>query len=320
MFSVQQIDSLLDILKHQNLVFIGKQLGLDYLTKEEVQRLQFHGINPYNFYKPEGDNILMAFHFGLISDAIGIKDAKDVTFENLKQYFQKGEFIPLTERERNVISSIKKQTLSDIKSLEGKIFKDVNNIISSEEKNNRVAYEKVIRETVERGRVKRQTVKQIARELAIKTGDWNRNFERIVNFVTHQAFDEGRAALYERQHGENVLVYKDVFNGACKYCIKLYLTSGFGSEPIVFKLKDLKANGTNIGRKQQDWLPVIGATHPHCRCHLSLYERGLEWSKEKRTYSFKENFIPNKQLRIEDQRPKVKVTLTIGNRVKEYSV
>ncbi len=320
MFSIDQINSLLDILKNQNLVFIGKQLGADYLTQDELHRLQSVGINPYHFYKPEQDNLLMAFHFGMISDAIGDKDSKDLSFDNLKSYFQKGEFIPLTEKERNTLNSIKKQTLNDIKSLEGRIFNDVNNIISKEEKNSRVAYEKVIRDTIEAGKIKRQTSKQIARELAIKTGDWNRNFERIVNYAAHQAFDEGRAAMYERNHGDNVLVYKDVFNGACKHCIRLYLTSGFGSEPIIFKLSALKENGTNIGRKVEEWKPVIGSTHPNCRCTLNRYESEFDWDREKRSFSTKKENKPGKQLSVVGNRNKVKVTLTIGNRIKEFAV
>ena len=74
----------------------------------------------------------------------------------------------------------------------------------------------------------------------------------------------GRAQTIEERQGKEALVFKDVFAGGCRSCIKLYTTDGIGSKPRVFKLSELQANGDNIGKKQTDWLPVIGSTHPHC--------------------------------------------------------
>ena len=59
-------------------------------------------------------------------------------------------------------------------------------------------------------------------------------------------------------------VFKDVFVGGCRHCIRLYLTGGIGSQPKIFKISDLIANGDNIGVKVNDWKPVISSTHPHC--------------------------------------------------------
>ena len=313
MFSVDEIQTLLDVLGKQNLVLIGKQLGPSYLTQDEIHKLQSYGVNPFHFYTPENDILQTSFHFGIISDAIGKIDANKLDYKALKEYIESGQYIPLTEKEKYTLDSIKRQTLKDIKANEGRIFSDINNIIQKKEKDNRKAYEKVIRDEVAKGIEKKKTVKQIASEIARKTGDWNRNFERIVHYMSHQAFDEGRAAYYERLHGEEVLVYKDVYVGACSHCVNLYLTKGIGSRPIIFKLSTLKENGTNIGRKQNEWKPIIGPVHPYCRCTLNVFDVSKEWSvKEKKFILSLEKY--KEQRKIERKHVRIKIN------GKEYSV
>lgn len=251
---------------------------------------------------------------GMISDAIGEIDAKKLKVDDLIKYFESGEHIPLTKQQLATVDSIKRQFLGDIKAHQGKIFQDINNIISKEEKNNRTAYEKVIRDEIETGKLKRKTSREIARELAKKTGDWSRNFDRIVQYISHQAFDEGRAAMIEDKYGEDAKVYKNVYPGACTHCIKAYLTAGIGSEPIIFKLSELKKNGTNIGRKVDEYKPVIGSTHPHCRCTLMNYDPVYDWNLKTRSFD-----IPKpkaKELVKRINRKPIRVTV----RGKEYLV
>lgn len=284
MFTLDQIHRLLEVISKQNLNFISTKLGPDYLTSEEVRRLQYFGINPFHNYNKKNDILLQMFHFGIVSDAIGELDAKKVKYKDLLQYFESGDFIPLTRTQLHTLNSIKKQFLGDIKANEGRIFQDINNIIAKEEKKNRLAYEKVIRDEILAGKLKKQTSRQIAQELAKKTGDWSRNFNRIVEFVSHQAFDEGRAAMLKDKYGDDVKVYKSVFPGACVHCQRLYLTGGIGSQPIIFKLSTLKNNGTNIGRKVKDYKPVLGSTHPFCRCLIHLVDPLYDWNSKTRSF------------------------------------
>jgi hypothetical protein len=72
---------------------------------------------------------------------------------------------------------------------------------------------------------KRQTVTQIAHEIARKTGDWGRNFDRIIETASQNAFEQGKAAEIQRRNPDkDPLVYKIPQDGACKHCIRLYLT------------------------------------------------------------------------------------------------
>lgn len=307
MLSPKQITELISIIEKNGTIFIAENLGPDYLTDVEVERLKRMGINPSKLYAPHKDFVLQQFYLGLISDAMG-REVQGVTFDDIKKNLKAGNYIPTTFREKATIESIKKQFLGDIRGINGKMFADVNGIIANNEAQNKAAYEKVIRDEVERGILARKTNREIANEIHRKTGDWSRNFDRIVQFIGHQAFDEGRAALYEKQDGGDVKVYKDVYPGACKHCIRLYLTNGIGSKPIVFELSDLKENGTNVGRKANDLKPVVGSTHPHCRCTLNKVEEGTVWDDEKK------KFVREKKKVIEGRKP---VKITFGNKVYE---
>lgn len=316
MFTPFQISQLLEVIEKQNLTFISSKLSPEYLSHEEIQRLQYFGINPYHLYNKGSDIALQMFHFGLISDAIGETDAKKMSYDNLLQYFESGDYIPLTKTQQYTLDSVKKQFLGDIKANQGRVFQDINNIVAKEEKNNRIAYEKVIRDEVEVGKLKRLTSRGIAQELARKTGDWSRNFNRIVEYISHTALNEGRSAMLEDKYGDNVRVYFRVFSGACKHCIRLLLTSGIGSQPIIFTLAQLKKNGSNIGRKVDDWKATISSIHPHCRCTIHQLDELYLWNKQTQSFS-----IPKKnakQLAHRIERKPIRVSVIIGNEKKNY--
>ena len=313
MFTLSQIQTLLDIINKNNLIFIGAKLGPDYLTQDERELLMKYGINPFHIYTPQQDFLTTQFHFGMISDAIGILETQKLTYNDLKDYFLQGKYIPLTEAEKGTLNSIKLQSLSDIRGLQGRIFKDINNIIDKKQKGNRVAYEEVIRNEVLKGIEAKKTATQIASELGHKTGDWTRDFRRIVEYVSHQAFDEGRAAMFERKKGKDVWVFKNVFEGACKHCKRLYLTGDIGSKPKIFKLSELKLNGTNIGRRTEDWLPVIGSTHPYCRCTLDSFDPRFDWNPKTGMFDI---LLPEVEERITKERKPIRIS--VGK--KEYVV
>lgn len=79
--------------------------------------------------------------------------------------------------------------------------------------------------------------------------------------------------------------------------IALHITYGCRySAPKVFKLSELISNGTNIGRKVNEWKPTVGSTHPWCRCLLRYLPDDYDWSNESKTFTPK----PYKGKRSED--------------------
>jgi len=73
-------------------------------------------------------------------------------------------------------------------------------------------------------------------------------------------------------------IHKDGYiSHNCPHCRRLYLKPD--GTPKVFSMKQLLSNGTNYGRKTADWKPVVGATHPNCRCHNNMLPDGFGFDK-----------------------------------------
>ena len=112
----------------------------------------------------------------------------------------------------------------------------------------------------------RKGARGLAADLAETSKDWEVDWLRIAYFLTTEAYNQGRVQSILREYGQDAEVWFDVFDEACKHCRKLYLKNpdDENSEPIVFKLSDIIANGNNIGRKVQEWKPVVPPAHPYC--------------------------------------------------------
>lgn len=282
-FTEAQIRRLIDSID-KKIVLFSAQLGTEFLNESERELLKSMGFDLNKLYLQHKDPLFLQYQLGMVAKVLGKSEVNKISKAKLASIIKEGKHIPLMPSEKYALESVKRQSLSDIRALKGRIFNDVNGSILSNEKDNRSAYEQVIRKEIERGVVERKSRREVAQELGRKTGDWARNFNRIVQYVSHQAFDEGKMAVAERKYGNEAKIWKDTYPGACKHCIRLYLTAGIGSKPKVFTLKELKANGTNIGRKVADWLPVIGSTHPLCRCTGNILEEGEEWNEEKNDF------------------------------------
>lgn len=288
--SIEQISELMKIISGNQKVAISVNLGPDFLTASDQELLMNSGVD-YE-YLPENDPIFSQFNYGLLSEALGQTAFENLSYDALKEYIRMGRYIPLTFAEQNQIQTIKNQTLNDLKTVEGKIFKDINQILID---NTIESQKEFLRNEMATGLADKKTITDIAHTISEKTGDWSRDFERIVAYNSHQAIEEGKAAMMKRNAGEqDPKVYKTVFKGACDHCIRLYLTNGAESEPKIFNLSELKNNGTNIGRKTKEWLPVIGPVHPYCRCSLHTWREGMMWDNKLQMFT---EPIPYKPLR-----------------------
>lgn len=301
LFTQNQINELFDLIDTYHIVFIGSNIGSDILSSEDKSLLKKHGIDLSSL--PKEEIINNAFKFGVLSEALGDKNTKDLSFVEFKDYIKKGKFIPLTNSEELAIEALKYQAYSDIKNLSAKVKRGLNQEII-----NRSQYEKIIETTAEKTIRERASINSMVLELGRQTQDWGRDLGRISDYILHNAFDQGKANFLKSEYGEEALVYKRVFPGACQHCIKAYLTNGIGSEPRIFKLSDLQKNGTNIGRPASNWLPVVGALHPHCRCTLESYDPNYIWNKKTQSFDiFKEKFERKVQR-------KSKIKISVGNK------
>ena len=307
MITPNQVQELLDIMESQFAVFIGTQLGEEYLTSADQQILKDQGVDYHQLYAETSDPIKMNFQLGLLSQVIGDAKVKDMPYHTLKGMIQAGAFVKPNLLEQEILRSIKQQSLKDIKAMQGRIFNDVNGIIATENIGQRKYYEEIIRDEITAGIRDRKSRAQIASDLLNKTGDWSRDFSKMVEYISHAALNEGRLSMIKRK-GKDLDVYFQVQPGACKHCVKNYLTNGVGSQPVIFSIAELEANGINIGRKANEWLATIFPLHPFCRCLLTQAQEGYIWDAEKKRFR-----APKGDYKPTVKRPKIKVT--IGDKV-----
>jgi hypothetical protein len=304
----QQLQKISEIIQKHNLTFLCQYVGTDFLLPSDIDLLNRHGIDALKLYNPVSDKLYSSFHLGMLVEALGLKEAMKWNYDELIEYLTHNP-LRLTHRQNYVLNSVKNQSFGDIKGLGNKIFNDVNNILNT---NTRKEQEKFLREEIKQGLLDGETVKNIANEISSKTGDWSRNFDRIVEYVSNTAYQEGKAEYLKNFYGDDVLVWKRVYASACKHCIRLYLTNGFGSKPIIFKLTELQANGNNIGRPVEKWKPVVGSTHPHCRCSLNYYDSRYDWNDKTQEFDIliDKEYVPK-------VKRKSKVKISIGKKVYE---
>ena len=290
-----EVNELLDIIRNFHLIFTVSSVGAEMLSDVEKEILKQGGVDIDTL----GINPMMddAFHFGMLAAAMktqsAITNLNAMTHAQMKSAIKQAGGIPLTTREEVALKRVKTQAYMDIKGLGNRVLNDYERILNSTETavfteiegsaKTRAEYEKIIRDSAVQTVGLRKTAKILASEIGRATSDWTRDFDRISDYVMHTAYQYGRAEEYDKinKSRPGAMYYKQVYAGACKHCIRLYLTAGIGSKPKLFKMADLLANGSNIGRKVNDWQPVVGATHPFCRCELLSIDTNLyEWDEE----------------------------------------
>jgi hypothetical protein len=131
---------------------------------------------------------------------------------------------------------------------------------------------------------------QFASELHHVMDDKARDWARIAYYETNESEKQGNAHRI-LEEDPDALVYKVPLPTACAMCKFSYLLSD-EKTPRLFKLSELMANGSNIGRKphptrggkvvpggridgEETVKPVVGLMHPWCAC-LGVY-RAVGW-------------------------------------------
>lgn len=287
-FTPKQLNTLINAIENLHWSFIAEQMGTKYVPDSVLKQLADFGIKKTLVVsKPE-----QAFQFGLLSIVLKDSRTKKMNFKQFLKFIKSGKWLPMTKGEIYGLSLIENRLIDGIKGLGNKVSSDFKTIFIEKDLKQRAMYEKIIRGEAKSVFANRQGVKSLVSELGHKTNDWARDFSRISQFVLHESFDNGRAFGFIRKYGEpeKVRVYKRVHKGSCKICDKLFnefSRKHGGYRPKEFYLSELLANGTNVGKKQSDWLPVVGSVHPWCRCDLEIILQGYEWDWSKKRYVLK---------------------------------
>lgn len=274
-FTPQQIVEILSIIDRYTLTFVAHHVSPDILTDNDREVLQSSGIDlsgiPIN-----RSNVTQAFKFGLLSTTLQDSAVKTMTYEQFKNYLSSGKMFALNSIERSALTNLQYQTYRDVNRLGGRIKDGITDaLVHADKQNHTVKHSKLVTDAAKQAIENRKSVTDVISTIGEKTQMWERDLGRIADFTLHTAFDEGRAMNYVRKDGDDAIVYKDVYPGACPHCIRAFLKGGVGSEPKLFRVSELRSNGTNVGRKVTEYKPVIGPMHPWCRCTLMSVPNGF---------------------------------------------
>lgn len=117
--------------------------------------------------------------------------------------------------------------------------------------------------------VRISTVGGVKQSLKDYFGDGNRDWTRVAVTEVANAMGLGSVdrvvAANEGKDLDDVYTYRIAINDAaiCTKCRQFYIDAD--QTPVVYRLSTLLANGTNYGKKMQDWKPVAGINHPNDR-------------------------------------------------------
>lgn len=263
MLNQSEIQELFNIIKKNSLFYIASQLGKHLLLPEDKIFLKSKGID-LSKIKSVLSPIEQAYIFGHISTLLENKVVKKMDFNDFKRYLKSDNWIPLVNEERAAIQSLEQFAYNEITGLGNKqIQKLMGKVIEFDQKLKDQQI-KTIKDKSKEALFRRENKGWLASELREHANDWSRDWGRVADYIMTYAYSKGSTEAAKKRDGENAKVWMSVYNQACKYCIKSYLTAGIGSRPKVFLVSELEANGSNIGRKADETLPIIPPHHPNC--------------------------------------------------------
>ena len=276
-FTKEQVEKLMEIIDLHTSMFIVTQMGDDVLSTYDKYILGKFGFDIKKIiqtYPP----YLQSFLFGRLTSWLSDNQTSKIAYKDFTKYLKTGQYFPLTDHEQNMYEIATQRSYSHIKNLGVKRKDEMTRQINEQE----------VRKELQSAIKNRESISTIISNWGHKHENWNRDYGRIAETEMNSIFNLGRATQYKERFGEDVLVYKETFPQACRHCIRLHLTGGIGSMPIVKKLSEIIANGTNIGRKVADWLFTVDSEHPFCRCILKYVLPGMEWNDEKKMFEYPE--------------------------------
>ena len=305
LFTPAELFEMQQIVENYHQAFIAGTVGPETLPPGAVDRLVDAGILPSNLkhtFDPTGKEtppaamavIEDAYRYGHVLAAARTAQERSTAHKISYEQFSRKHApkIPLGDNEKQALAWIKTSAAQEIKGLGNKVADDMTTLAIEADKELRRKYTGVIRDAASENVQRSETWRQLASDMGHKTGDWARDFKRIAATEKQKAMQEGQVQGLIERYGDpdDVRVAKQPNPDACPSCVKLHYTSGQGSPLRIFKLSDLIANGSNVGKKHPAWLATVGPVHPWCGCEIIQIPEGWGFDEDN-------NLVPESMLR-----------------------
>jgi hypothetical protein len=260
LLTAEQLLEIRKIIEEMHYAFIANAITPKAVPEEVLDVLKEKGL-----LDPSITTIQDSYLYGHILAQLGTKEVADMTYDQFKRYV-KNKPLPLTKTEKQAALLASMHAAEYVKGLGNRVAIDIGQTLIEADEALRAKLESEIKDQVELNILRRETISELKSELQWKTKDWARDWDRIAITEKQRAMLNGQADGLKSQHGPDVLVAKQPMPDACKHCKALYLNKD--GLPRIFRLSDLEANGTNVGKKTGQWQATVGPLHPNCQCVL----------------------------------------------------
>lgn len=275
-----QLETLKGIIRDHHYAFAAGVFGPDAIPPSELKRLTSIGLMPEDLtsiFKPRaGDPVLpvervtdLAYRYGeQIGDPKQQAAVVKMGIEQFKAHL---------DATREDLGPVAKQAMAWARYNAGQYVRGMGDRLSLEtgvlvmnaDAEQRRQYLGTIQKELEDSIDKKKSWRELASNIGHATADWSRDMQRLAATEQQFAMQEGCAReMAQGRDPREVRVAKIPAETACDDCVRLHLTGGKGSPPRIFKLSELQANGTNVGRQRRAWEATIGPVHPWCECQL----------------------------------------------------
>lgn len=224
----------------------------------------------------------------IIAKELGIPEELIPIIDRAYKYGKMGENVKLSNVEidkklqetafKNQFIKVAEEQFSDsLENTLNKIREKLTRNIYEEYKKNLTLTDEVFKDEVLPKRYMAGILRQV-------TDDSKQDFDMVVRteLINNKIYGQAHKILqgqgvYGESKGDTT-VFKRPNPDACNHCKKHYLEKD-GITPKLFKLSELMANGSNYGKKVNEWEPTLGILHPYCQCQLHVMPEGCEFDE-----------------------------------------
>lgn len=262
----EQVAKLLQIIRDASTA-IAIQTAGHVVPPEEIERLIKEG---YLSAEGQPTNLISdAFTFGqLMHQAQG---AKGLTYDQFRKQLAANP-LPMSVAEKYAQDVATRRAGMYCRGLGNRFSEELGRTLINADQELATKTRRQIADATANNIAKRESVGKLRTDLRQLTQEFKRDWDRVAHTETHQAHQEGFLNAVSEEYGEDEQLAKIPEADACEHCRRLLLENG---KPKVRPASWWAANGTsNAGRKQNEWLAVVGAIHPWCRCPLVRVPKG----------------------------------------------
>lgn len=250
-----------DIIDRAHSAFIVNAFGPDTIPPDALARLQSEGLIEPTVRATTDD----AYLYGHVKAALDTPEVQGWSMGQVKDWVAKNP-VALTAQEQEAAKTARLSAAIYCQGLGNAVEKDTGQLLIEADRALRERMQDQIQNATELNIGARETIAKLKSDLGHATGDWARDLDRIAVTEKHTALQTGLVDALRKRYGDDCEVYVQPRANACPSCKRLAL--GPDGAPRILKLSQLPGPGSNVGRKQADWVLCAGSIHPRCECQV----------------------------------------------------